>query len=339
MKNAVPKWTDATSYSKNERGEVEPRSWEVRLGPVRLIVTRRAGLEGWYAQSYPNLCQEHPLVAEDVEKAKEEAIYVLARQMERVVDARAARPAEEEEEGGMSEDALDAVNEMVREESKRFNAAVRGLLERYEGRWVVFKNGKVASDHDGVSEAYGAGVAQFGVHGGFALQLVARNDEPPYDAMRAPTGKCDFCKVEDASHFFEDALRNLAATCNVCSLRRRLEHARGVAESVPTLERELREELAKSEPKKEVSLKDPRDEEKARRERLEALEEAAIEQRKARILHAAIVRKNMTRSMDGFEPDEALAGHLWLSATVAERRYEAALDACEATRKKKEEGR
>ncbi|HET9063735.1 MAG TPA: hypothetical protein VFO62_10640 [Candidatus Binatia bacterium] len=40
-------WTDATAYDQGTRGVVEPRVWELRTGPVRLIVHRLHGYDGW----------------------------------------------------------------------------------------------------------------------------------------------------------------------------------------------------------------------------------------------------------------------------------------------------
>lgn len=41
------KWKDITSYSRDDK-ERTPQTWEARLGGVRVCVTRRHGLTGWY---------------------------------------------------------------------------------------------------------------------------------------------------------------------------------------------------------------------------------------------------------------------------------------------------
>ena len=41
------KWKNATSYSRDDKDRT-PRTWEARLGCVRICVTRRHGLPGWF---------------------------------------------------------------------------------------------------------------------------------------------------------------------------------------------------------------------------------------------------------------------------------------------------
>lgn len=41
------------SYSRYERGTVEPRTWEHMATPLRLVVTRRHSLNGWFGVACP----------------------------------------------------------------------------------------------------------------------------------------------------------------------------------------------------------------------------------------------------------------------------------------------
>jgi hypothetical protein len=70
---------------------------------------------------------------------------------------------------------MTVAEQKVREESRRFRAALPGLLDRYAGRWVVFVNGQVAEDCDDEEEAYAAGVRRFGVKGGFVIAQVTED--------------------------------------------------------------------------------------------------------------------------------------------------------------------
>ena len=46
-------WTDITTYSRDQ--DREPRTWERKVGSLRLVVTRRLGLSGWFADCPPFL--------------------------------------------------------------------------------------------------------------------------------------------------------------------------------------------------------------------------------------------------------------------------------------------
>jgi hypothetical protein len=76
-------------------------------------------------------------------------------------------------------DNVTEANRKVREEMVRYRAALPGLLARYGGRWVVFKDGKVVSDHDTIDDAHAAGVEAFGVFGGQVVIQVAE-EKPLY---------------------------------------------------------------------------------------------------------------------------------------------------------------
>lgn len=60
----------------------------------------------------------------------------------------------------------------VLEETKRFEAKLPELLPQLAGRWVVFRDGVVASDHPNENEAYRAAVQAFGPQGGFVVAEV-----------------------------------------------------------------------------------------------------------------------------------------------------------------------
>jgi hypothetical protein len=82
------KWKDITSYS---RGEARiPCSFEMRVGELRLVVTRRHGCEGWYADLGGALWDYRSLRSVDIEDAKNEAI---AKTREFLVNALEALPA------------------------------------------------------------------------------------------------------------------------------------------------------------------------------------------------------------------------------------------------------
>lgn len=68
--------------------------------------------------------------------------------------------------------SIDAVAAMVLEETRRFEAALPDLMTRYEGRWVVFKDGAVVSDHDTEEEAFLSSLERFGLEGGQVIAQV-----------------------------------------------------------------------------------------------------------------------------------------------------------------------
>jgi hypothetical protein len=75
-----------------------------------------------------------------------------------------------------------ATAEQVREETMKFHAALPGLLEKHRGKWVVFKNGTVSSEHANDIEAYSDGVRKFGVDGGFVVAQVTEVRSTPVTA-------------------------------------------------------------------------------------------------------------------------------------------------------------
>jgi hypothetical protein len=64
------------------------------------------------------------------------------------------------------------VADRVLEETRRFHRALPMLLETHRGRWVVFVDGRVRSDHASEEQAYAWAVATYGEHGGFVVAPV-----------------------------------------------------------------------------------------------------------------------------------------------------------------------
>lgn len=68
-------WKDTTGYSRDERGRVEPRTWEIQSGTVRIIVTRFLRQEGWFLLCYEVGISNHfELRSRDLADAQREAI-------------------------------------------------------------------------------------------------------------------------------------------------------------------------------------------------------------------------------------------------------------------------
>lgn len=68
------KWTDASSYSRGERGNVEPSCWDLEGCLMRISVHRYHGCEGWF-YSVPELSiSGRSLAAKELEPAKIEAV-------------------------------------------------------------------------------------------------------------------------------------------------------------------------------------------------------------------------------------------------------------------------
>jgi hypothetical protein len=66
-------------------------------------------------------------------------------------------------------------NKRALKEYRVFEAARPRLMRgRYRGRWVVFLDGKVQSDHDDELEAFEAGVKAFGVETPFVIGAVRK---------------------------------------------------------------------------------------------------------------------------------------------------------------------
>lgn len=78
--------------------------------------------------------------------------------------------------------AMSTVSERVLEETKRFRAALPGLLETHRGKWVVFKDGAVRGIHDDEKAAYEAAVKEFGSGAGYVIAPVTETHPTPVTA-------------------------------------------------------------------------------------------------------------------------------------------------------------
>ncbi len=83
--------------------------------------------------------------------------------------------------------ALDplALRERVLAEAERFRAALPALLPIYGERWVVFRDGEVASAHATEEEAYVAGLERFGPYGGHVVAVVREAEAVMLGAITA----------------------------------------------------------------------------------------------------------------------------------------------------------
>jgi hypothetical protein len=77
---------------------------------------------------------------------------------------------------------MSSVAEKVLEETKRFHQALPALLPDHRGRWVVFLDGKVKSEHDSEPLAYASAVKAFGRDGGFVVAPVVEVSSVPVTA-------------------------------------------------------------------------------------------------------------------------------------------------------------
>lgn len=75
-----------------------------------------------------------------------------------------------------------ALAQKVKEETRRFEAALPALLETMRGKWVVFRDGTVQSQHASEPDAYVAAVAKYGPHGGFVVAPVEPISATPITA-------------------------------------------------------------------------------------------------------------------------------------------------------------
>jgi len=60
----------------------------------------------------------------------------------------------------------------VRAESRELDRQMPGLLRRMPGKWIVFRDGKVQSQHRSSDDALRAAVGLYGVHGAFVIARV-----------------------------------------------------------------------------------------------------------------------------------------------------------------------
>ena len=80
-------WTDITSYSRTDKARI-PRTWELRAGGLRLVVTRHRDFlaDSWVMQTYPSIINYAPLGSHEVEAAKQEAIERTMSALEQMLD-------------------------------------------------------------------------------------------------------------------------------------------------------------------------------------------------------------------------------------------------------------
>ena len=75
------KWTDTTSYARNERGTVPARTWSSReVKGIRrpIVVTRRHGIpDVWHVTCHGLDLDGVPLQSKDIEAAKNEAVNLI----------------------------------------------------------------------------------------------------------------------------------------------------------------------------------------------------------------------------------------------------------------------
>lgn len=81
-------WVDVTSYSRGERGSVEPSAWELRGQHLRMIVHRMHSLDGWFGTCHEVSIDCLPLQASDVVSAQAEALSAVRAKLQAfLVDA------------------------------------------------------------------------------------------------------------------------------------------------------------------------------------------------------------------------------------------------------------
>lgn len=66
----------------------------------------------------------------------------------------------------------DDVAARVRAESRELDRQMPGLLRRIRGKWVVFRDGEVQSQHRSSDDALRAALKRYGVHGAFVIARV-----------------------------------------------------------------------------------------------------------------------------------------------------------------------
>lgn len=76
-------WKDTTSYSRGERGTVEPRAWEIDLDGLRVTVHRYFDLEGWFGTCHAMGVDRQQLTCERIADAQAQFIDYLIRRSQR----------------------------------------------------------------------------------------------------------------------------------------------------------------------------------------------------------------------------------------------------------------
>jgi hypothetical protein len=79
---------DVTSHSQGTKDRT-PRTWEAKIGCVRLTVTRHIHYapDEWIARSHPSIIDMELLQSKDIEEAKDEAVELLSSRCNAVVIA------------------------------------------------------------------------------------------------------------------------------------------------------------------------------------------------------------------------------------------------------------
>lgn len=73
-------WKDATSYSRGERGTVEPRVWAIDIDGLRVSVHRLIHCEGWFGSCHTMGIDRQPIEADGLEAARVEFCdYLIGR--------------------------------------------------------------------------------------------------------------------------------------------------------------------------------------------------------------------------------------------------------------------
>jgi hypothetical protein len=73
---------------------------------------------------------------------------------------------------------MNALEQQVIAESKRFRAALPRLLPQYWGKWVVFKDGEVQGVFDDAESAYIDAIDSLGIKSGFVISQVVEDEGP-----------------------------------------------------------------------------------------------------------------------------------------------------------------
>ena len=80
------KWNDVTSYSRGERGTVEPRSWELAHCGMRLCVHRLHRVPGWYLSANEIGIDRRFVHDDNLEEAKRVAIDYVRSFLQQKLD-------------------------------------------------------------------------------------------------------------------------------------------------------------------------------------------------------------------------------------------------------------
>jgi hypothetical protein len=78
-------WVDATSYSRDERGKIEPRTWEHRTRSLRVTVTRHRDCapDVWLLTCHDVGISLLELKSRGLEEAQTEALVFVRKRLER----------------------------------------------------------------------------------------------------------------------------------------------------------------------------------------------------------------------------------------------------------------